>query len=307
MEKFKYIANISIDELDNSLVIPCIDEDGFHSILIKNSIRKSTSSQFSTDNLTVKLDTTLHLNDNEYFFHILTSTKSDMYSVGQFQIIYEYIFKKIEDPVTSSELTALITSLEDYFRTTPDPNLFSLQVGVFGELFAIKYLFEAGYRNVINKYHQNFYSKHDIELDKKNRVEIKTTVSEKRIHHFRHNQIYRNDINVYVCSVMLEQSKEGCSLYEMFMEIIKLYDADPDSTFALHKLMKKCACGEENHGLIFAINKAYIDFRVYNAVDLPKIELDAPNGVTNIEYDVDCSTADNLDTNRFIDICNSIE
>ena len=299
MRKFKYIANLSIEEIENNVVIPCLDEQGNHTILVQNVLNKSVTSTFSTDNLNVQIDALLHIGDKNYYFHIISSTKNDMYSIGQFQIIYEYIFRKIDSPITGNELSALVTSLEDYFRTTPEKDLFSLQVGVFGELLTIKYLYDSGYRKIVEKYHQNFYSKHDVELDKNNRIEIKSTVSEKRIHNFKHNQIYRNDINVYVCSIMLEQSKEGCSLFDLFNEVIKLYE-NADSIFALQKLMKRCGVGDENAGLRFAMEKAYNDFKVFDAKLLPKIELDAPNGVTNIKYDVDCSLAENMNIADFI-------
>ena len=38
---------------------------------------------------------------------------------------------------------------------------------------------------------------------------------------------------------MLEQSQEGYSLFQLFEDVLKLYN-DPDSVFELKKLMKKC-------------------------------------------------------------------
>lgn len=299
MKEFKYISSISKNDIDSNIVIPCIDEQGYHAILIKNSILKEVSTKYSTDNLNVQIDTVLHFENNGYYFHIITATKNDMYSISQFEVIYEYIFKKISNPISGNELNILITSIEDYFRTTPEKDLFSLQVGVFGELFTIKYLYESGYKNIIEKYHDNFYSKHDVEIDENNRIEIKSTVLEKRIHTFKHNQIFRDDINVYVSSVMLEQSKEGLSLFDLFQEVIGLYD-NPDSILGLQKLMKRCGVGEENVGLKFAESKAYNDLKVYDAKTLPKINVPAPDGVTNIKYDVDCAIAEALNIDDFI-------
>lgn len=299
MKEFKYISNISKNDIDSNIVIPCIDEQGYHAILIKNSIMKEVSTKYSTDNLNVQIDTVLHFDNNGYYFHIITATKNDMYSISQFEVIYEYIFKKISEPISGNELNILITSIEDYFRTTPEKDLFSLQVGVFGELFTIKYLYESGYKKIIEKYHDNFYSKHDVEIDENTRIEIKSTVSEKRIHRFKHNQIFRDDVNVYVSSVMLEQSKEGVSLYDLFQNVLDMYD-NPDSILSLKKLMKRCGVGEENVGLKFAESKAYNDLKIYDAKVLPKINIPAPDGVTNIKYDVDCSLAESLNIDEFI-------
>ena len=299
MKEFKYITKLSTDEIESNVIIPCLDAIGSHTVLIKNSLNKSVTSTLKTDNLNFQIDAKLNLYNRDYFFHIISCNKNDNYSINQFQIIFDFIFKKIDSPISGSEMLALVTSLEDFFRTTPDKDLFSLQVGVFGELLTIKYLYDLGYVKIIDKYHQNFYSKHDIELDKQNRIEIKTTISEKRIHSFKHNQIFREDIDVYVCSIMLEQSKEGLALFDLFNDIISKYES-ADSIFALQKLMKRCGVSKDNVGLKFAIEKAFNDIKFFDAKSLPKIELPAPKGVSNIVYDVDCSLAEALDISDFI-------
>ena len=299
MKEFKYISTISKNEIEASLVIPCIDESGKHAILIKNSVNKRVSTKYSTDNMNVQMDSVLYFDGKEYFFHILTATKNDDYSIKQFNVIYEYIFKKIESPINGNELGLLISSIEEYFRISPEADLFKTQVGVFGEFLAIKYLHDNGYPEIADKYHTNFYSKHDIEISSDLRIEIKTTLSEKRIHRFSHNQISRNDIKVYVISLLLEEAKEGVSLFELFEEIFNYYHA-PDSLLALRKLIKKCGVDEDHHGPKFALNKALDDIRIYNADDLPKISNTIPDEITNIKYDVDCSKTNNIKVDDFI-------
>ena len=44
----------------------------------------------------------------------------------------------------------------------------------------------------------------------------------------------------------------------------------------------------------FAYEKALTDIRFYDAINLPKIEKESFDGITNIEYDVDCSNCDYL-------------
>ena len=296
MNKFRYISNITKEELNLSFVIPCINEEGFKSILIRNKENKSTRIKMSTDNLLVQLDTVLKLDDEDYYFHIITAKKNDMYSLSQFNDIYDYIFKKFDSPILGKELMNLISSIEEYFKTTPEPNLQQMQIGVYGELLTIKHLHDIGLKDIVIYFHTNFFSKHDIEISKKIRMEVKSSVSEKRIHRFSHSQIFRNDVDVYVCSVLLEKSKEGKSLYDLFEEVIELY-SDPESILYLKKLRIKCNLNEDNKGLTIAYDKAINDFKVYNVINLPKINISAPDGVYNIKYDVDCSLAidENLD------------
>ncbi len=306
MKSFKYISSIPVEEIRSKVVIPCINEDGFRAILVKNSLQKTVVSEYATDNLSVKIDTVLHVVDEQFYFHIISANKNDPQSNIQFDIVYEYVFKKIDTPISGTELSALIISLEEYFHTTPDADLFNLQAGVFGELLTIQYLHDSNYPEIIEKYHNNFFSKHDVEINSFCRIEIKTTTSERRIHNFKHNQIYRTDTNVFVASVMLEESKEGLSLYELFQQILALYSS-PDSIFALRKLMKRCNVDEEHIGPSFSLEKALDDLKIYDANQLPRLELDPPKGVSAISYDVDCSMADDIEISEFISFIRNIE
>lgn len=291
MTQFRYLSNISNEELDSLVVIPCIDEENNQCILIKNSREKIVQSGYSTDNLEIKLNRVLTRENSDYFVHIIKSKKQDAYSKTQFDTIFDYVFKKIESPVSDTELSILVTSLEDYFKLTPESNKREIQIGVFGELFTIEYLFNIGYKEIVNKYHTNFYSKHDVEINDKLRLEVKATTSEKRIHHFKHNQIKRTDVDVFVSSVMLEESKEGVSLKQMFEKVIPLFE-DPDSIFALKKLMIRCGIVEDKEGMSFAYEKALQDIRIFDANNLPKIDKESFDGISNIEYDVDCSNCE---------------
>jgi len=293
MVVYKYISAISPEELNNSVVIACTDEDGYKCILIKNLEQKTTTGNFQTDNLDIKLNRVLYWGNQPYYFHVIRSKKQDKYSSDQFTTIFEYIFKKIESPINDLDLSLLIMSLEDYFKTTPDPNRKQLQIGVFGELFTIQYLYNAGYPEIVSKYHTDFFSKHDVEISSTMRMEIKTTAGEKRIHRFKHDQIFRNDIKVYVSSVLLEKSQEGLTLYQLFEQVLPLF-SDPDSILALKKLMIQCGVSEEEQGMSFALEKALNEIRFYDANSLPMIKGNQPDGVTNIEYDVDCSLASEI-------------
>ena len=297
MEINKYITNLTKEEVENNVIISCLDEKGNHSILIKNSLKKIITSNFDTDHLNFQFDSLLKVEDKEFYFHIITCKNNDC--LKEFNIINEYIFKKIVKPISGNDFAKLISSLEEFFKITPDKENLTLQIGVFGELLTIKFLYESGYEEILKKYHKNFYSKHDIEIDEKTRIEIKTTISEKRIHNFKHNQICRNDAKVFLISNMLEQSQEGYSLFQLFEDVLKLYN-DPDSVFELKKLMKRCNIDEKHEGIKIAYIKAINDLKIFDTLDLPKINGAIPNTITNINYDVDCSFANDILVDDFI-------
>lgn len=305
MNEFKYIADISEECLNSAVVIPCRNEQGYPTILIKNDSKKRNSGFYSTDNLSIKTDKVLMKGDAEYFFHVIESKKNDGFSIQQFQIIYEYIFAKIVSPISAALLYTLVASLEDYFRQTPDPNRKQLQIGVFGELLSLKFLHDAGYSDILEKYHDDFFLKHDIEISPSLRVEVKTAVGEKRIHHFKHDQIHREDVDVYVVSVLLEPSQEGLSLFDLFSEVIGLTE-DPDKSFALRKLMSKCGVSPEDKGLTFSENLAYSRIKIFHANSLPQLEGVVPSGVSAVEYDVDCSLTENVNVNEAVKAWTSV-
>ena len=300
MTQYKYIAQISKNELRDLIVIPCITEDGMHTILVKNEICRTTTTKYSTDNLIVKLNAVLIQEDEEYYFHIISSVSNDEKLLGQFNVIYNFIFKKFNSPILDNQLSVLISSLEEYFKISKNKDVLNLQIGVFGELFTIKYLYEAGYDSIFVKFHNNFFSKHDFELDSKTRLEVKTTTKEKRIHRFKHNQLVRGDINVYISSLMIELSKEGYSLYQLFEYILNQVD-DPDLEFSIYKIMKKCDCTIENQGIKTSIEKVYDECRIFSSNSVPKLEESIPNGISYIEYDVDCTFAESIDIRQFVE------
>lgn len=59
---------------------------------------------------------------------------------------------------------------------------------------------------------------------------------------------------------------------------------------------------EENYGVRFAIEKANEEFKIFSASLLPKIEADIPDSITNIKYDVNCSSADDIKIEDFINM-----
>ena len=303
--EFKYVADISNETFETENVLPFINEEGKPCILSRNSKNKTNILKGSTDNLEYHLNSTFYKGDKVYYFHMISCLKSDGYSKEQFEIAYEYLFKSLNEPKSDFDIGSLINSLEQLFKITPEKDLFKLQTGVYGELLFVLYGSENGIKHLLTKYHSNFFSKHDLELDRKNRVEIKSTVGSKRIHHFSHDQLVRKDINVYVGSILLEESSEGTTLNELFEKVLELSD-DPKTTLWLGQLKGFCGVSNQNPGVSFALDKAKQEIKLFKADDLPHIDIGDVNGVTNISYDVDCSLGDNLDTSEFVDLVNKI-
>lgn len=301
--EFIYFAEITEKDFEEKHVLPFTNEDGRPCVLIRNSTDKQNILTGSTDNLEYRLNTVITRNEKRYFFHIISCIKNDGYSKEQFAIAYNYLFKSIDEPKSDFEIGSLINSLEQLFKITPEKDRFKLHVGVYGELLFLDDMIKMGCSDIISSYHSNFFSKHDLEIDRLNRIEIKTTVGTKRIHHFSHDQIFRNDVKVYVVSNLLEESEEGVSLNEIFEKIIS-QTTDPKSILWLGQLKGYCGISNNNSGPSFSYEKAINDLRIFDAKDLPHLEIKDEQGITNISYDVDCSLSEELELQQFVNEIN---
>lgn len=290
MKQYKYIGNITREEFINNTVIVCINEEGRPCILVKNAISKTITRSFDTDNLGIKLNSVLIWENSEFYYHIIVLKDNNNETIKNFELIYDYIFKKFDDPVEDYELIYLINSIDELFRITPEQQNKERQIGLIGELLVVKDLFCKGVEKVFKKYHKNFNSKHDIEFSDKLRMEVKTTSSDQRLHQFRHDQLSRNDITVLVASVLVEEAQEGTTLFDLFQLVIEMCP-EPDTRFGLNKLMKQFAVTEEKPGISFSLSKAEESIQYYRAVDLPMIREEIPDGISKISYTVDCAFA----------------
>src|SRR5690554_6104891 len=113
LTNYKYITELEEFDLRNRIVIPCINEEGYSSILIKNSKDKDNQTIYSTKYLTIKKNTVLMYEDKEYFFHIISCRDKTDYMEENFKIILEYLFGKLSLPISDEEFTDLLTSIQE--------------------------------------------------------------------------------------------------------------------------------------------------------------------------------------------------
>lgn len=302
----KYIGKISNEELENQNVFYVQNEIGEHCIFIKNS-----ESIVGVDKpaycwmIKYKTNVKLNFEDNKksIFCHIIICSDKTNDTTEKFKIMYEYLFKKITKPLNDFEIQKLMISLSELFEKPYLGSIDSTRKGIYGELLFILKSLEHN-SNLISKYHSNFYSKHDLEIDYKNRIEIKTSISQNRIHTFSHDQIFRQDVKVFVVSILLEESDEGVSLYDLF-NIIKEKNIDYEAQFKLQKILNITSVSKEDKGPKFSLEKALDEIKIFESNNLPKLDIIKTNGVTNIRYDVDCSFAKEIKFEDFIKILKS--
>lgn len=298
MTHYKYIADIILEELNTQIVIPCINESGMRSLLIKNSSNKRILSSYNTKNLLIKRNSVLNHGNTEYFFHTISCRNSSDFMNRNFDIIYDYLFKKIDKPIDEYEFSELLNSIEELFtKGTTDLN--NLQVGVVGELLTLMYFVNNGYYDVLNRYHKNAFSKHDIELDSVKKIEIKTTAKENRIHRFSHHQLFESGYKIFVASVIIRHVENGMSLYKLFKQVMSHID-NYETHFFINKMMNYCAVDEYNQGILFSYEASYNSILLFRAQDIPHISDTIPKGVSNLNYDSVCDLSPSIDIHELM-------
>jgi hypothetical protein len=307
MDRIKCITELSPKDVNERIVVKCVDEAGRDTILIKSSSNAKTKNTDTTNELIFITDMELAIvgdPEKHYFFHSLTCKNKDLESEEAFATAFRFLEDKCLAPISKEEAGSLFESLKMLFRAGSQRTDEALQTGIFGELLSIWRLNALGVKDIFKKYHKDFFLKHDIELTSAKRIEIKSTTSSIRSHVFSHSQIYRKDCQVAVISVLLEKAEEGgTTLFDLFVMVEKEIN-DPETILGLEVIRKQCGVSKENKGVVFSLEYAKQNIGFYWAKDLPKFECAEPAGVTNTQYLVDFARTKQIPPEDFVDWCN---
>lgn len=282
----EYVTQINYETLLKKNVITGTDITGRASVLIRNADLSSESVCFENDFFVMKNSFVLEHNGTEVGnFHILICKKTDVLSTDHFNRVSAYLFVKPDNSYTSSEMLKLFYSLETIFAVTGSHDR-SLEIGLYGELTVINYFYDNRLGDLYKAWHTDFFNKHDFEIDKSTKIEVKTTTNDVRIHSFRHNQICREGIKIFVISSLLQPCEKGLSLYDLCKKTISILDSS-EQMLAIELLMNKLGLNIEYQGISCVQEESYSNLLLYDVKDMPHITSTIPAGVSNIQYDVD--------------------
>ena len=183
----------------NTVFVLASDEEGHKCVLLK-SIDTGLSQRLKTDHMVLKTNVDM-VDDGEHDmgkYHVIQCVSQDINVNNQFVRVCSYIFNSITEPVDTPFITGLFQDIQTLFETTADSDSHSLQIGVYGEMVLIKFFRQMGREDLADKWHSDFYTKHDIEIDSSRRIEIKTTNKEKRIQKFGHNELVSKNIDIII-------------------------------------------------------------------------------------------------------------
>jgi len=198
----------------------------------------------------------------------------------------------------SRKLHELFTSLTHLFANELKANPIELQ-GFFGELYAIRYYNKLGL-NLSSYWQRKEKLKFDFSLSQQKKVEVKSTVKDIRIHHFKHEQLLSDLYDICVVSVMLRADDSGLSLLQLVSEVQEIATGNFDTLMYIEDFIKNF---DEDELKEIKFDKNYLDrnIHVYRAADIPKFQEEQPKGVSKTEYDSNLSNSTYLTDEEFID------
>ena len=178
-------------------------------------------------------------------------------------------------------LSKLFNAISNLFTKDQEFSRKELQ-GIFGELFTIKYFHSLGL-DIASYWQSRDKMKFDFSLDEHRRLEIKTTIKQNRVHHFRHEQLLSNLYDIKVVSIMLRESDTGLSLKSLIEEIREIYSNNFNLMLHIEKVTKAAYYLLED----VCYDEVYLkkNMRFYDAIQIPHFGEKTPDGVYNTEYD----------------------
>lgn len=170
-------------------------------------------------------------------------------------------------------------------------------IGFYAEFFTLFYFDKS--LNIKKFWQSKDRMKYDFSFSETEKLEVKATAKNQRVHHFRHEQLFSKDIEIFVLSYMLRFDDEGLSLFDLLEECKKLKPVSPKIIQREFYILKNCD-EERLKRLKFNTEFTKQNMRFYKASDIPKFNQLMPDGVSNAEYDCSLENIQTVDKNDFV-------
>lgn len=220
--------------------------------------------------------------------------QSEDYDMQQYFLnIVSLMFQKLPKEASQKEIICEINKLTLLFSASSKPAMKTVQ-GLWAEMLIIEQSKNPEY--LIRSWHTVPESKYDFN-DGQNKLEVKSTKQEKRIHSFSYEQTFSNKSSkLIVASVMTLETGEGKSIFNLRDAICKKV-SDYDLQYKVNEMiLSSLGTDFENVSNIFFDYRLAIDKTVFiEAKNIPTISKEAiPLEVSNIKFMCDLSNVPSI-------------
>lgn len=229
--------------------------------------------------------------------HILTCTSTQLNDIKAFVSLTEAFKKNIDEehPFIMKELFSSLKNLFDDTNVKTDTEL----QGFYAELYIIYYFMRKNV-NILKYWQKKEKMKFDFSISEQKKLEIKSTLKDTRIHHFKHEQLLSDLYDIVVGSLLLRESDTGLSLYDLILKIKNNSDNNYNILLYIENFIKNITeekMREIKYDEIYTID----NLKFYRADMVPRFNEKTPEGVSKAEYDSDLSNINGVDEAKIIE------
>lgn len=220
---------------------------------------------------------------------------------------YINIFIRLTQSITCNlneeNLLNYFLNLKDLFSNSKKVSDLELQ-GLYGELFTM-YFLKISYNLDISTYYQSEDKrKFDFSITERKKIEIKTTLKPERVHHFLQEQLNIQRYDIKIVSLMLQKDDKGLSLLELINNCKNIFSSNLSVLLHIEKTIKNID-DIQLENLKFNYDYSKDKFKIYDALNIPRLKEKTEEGVFNVQFDSDISTSQATDISYFISWLNS--
>lgn len=247
------------------------------------SIQYSRKCQLKTDNNKIEEDV-----------YTIISLKTDSIELQEYflEVVFLLVKKIPENPVLKS-LKVEIDALINLFNKFSAPPVKTIQ-GLWAELLIIEQSSNPDY--LIKSWHNSKSDKFDFN-DGLDKLEIKSTSKNRRIHSFSIEQLNPNQSSyLIIASVMIIETGNGENIFGL-VELIEKKIMNKELSFRLHEIIAQTLGKdfEKSFEIFYDYQFAKDSIKYFDSEFIPTIKLsDIPTKLTNIRFDCDLTDIVNI-------------
>ena len=232
--------------------------------------------------------------------YTLIELKSEVFDLQSYFIeVINLLIKNIGISPTFKILKQEVEKVTKLFSILSKPGIKSIQ-GIWGELLIISESNDPDY--LIKAWHVNSKDKFDFN-DGEDKIEVKTTSKENRIHIFSYDQLTPNqNSKLIITSIKTIQTGIGINIPEL-VDIIKSKGISTDSLYKMQILIGETLGKdiEKINEIKFDYRQAVDSIRYFESIKIPIIDSkNIPEEISNLKFDC------NLENCEYIEVLNYI-
>ena len=272
---------------DNNIIFLIKPDDISSNISANSSRGKFLDIYFNT---TCEFKINGNTNIGEFTLLTLKTDKSLMQNI--FVSLCNELIELIGEKPSYNRVIDVVKGLRELFMNFLRPAI-NDEIGLWGELFVI--LQANNIENAIDSWHINSSDTFDFN-DGSNKMEVKTTTKNERIHSISLNQILKSiETKSLICSIMTSKIDLGLSVFDLKENIALKINA-----VYKHKLNEKVTISIGDKCLEFTNKYDYLtaenSMSYYNAIDVPKIDpICIDPKVSNVKFNINLETTQKID------------